>query len=191
MNGNENETGLLRVNLDGLLDRLCELPDGVVLNFSLVEEGDINYGACFHDLYDKTVLSVGYWGEMDPIVLMTDQDNLKNSMDTRNSVRNALRNEFEAVAGKQEYIYIKPERYRMLSLVYPESKERPAMTNRESFSNDLDDILEDLAALSVHYPQGATKKARKAQGDFAAAIGRIRATIGCMRNDYIISEHCE
>lgn len=189
MSGNENGTGLLKVTLDGLLDQLSELPDGVVLNFSLVEEGDINYGACFHDLYDKTVLSVGYWGEMEPVVLMTDQEGLKSCADTRNYVRNALESEFEAAAGKQEFLYIKPERYRMLSMAYPESKERPAEASRAAYDKDLDSILEDLTVLSAHYPQGDAINVRKQQ-DFAVAVERIKATIGCMRCDYDISEKC-
>lgn len=190
MNGTENGTDRLKVTLDGLLNQLCELPEGVVLNFSLVEEGDINYGACFHDLYDKTILSFGYWGELEPIVIMTDQDDLKKSVDTRDYVRKVLLSEFEAIAGQQEFIYIKPERYRMLSMVYPESMERPASANREAFHKDLDSLLEDLSSLFAYYPLGDTSKIRKQQEGFAATVGRIRATIGCMRNEYIIPENC-
>ena len=60
------------------------------------------------------------------------------------------------------------------------------MTNQEAYINDLDDLRKEIDYLLSMVPVGKTKKelqARKLAEDAAA-----RATISCMKNDYIITD---
>lgn len=60
------------------------------------------------------------------------------------------------------------------------------MTNREAYQTDLDDLLKEIDHLLSAVPAGKTKKELQAREQAEEAASRARATIGCMRNDYII-----
>ena len=62
------------------------------------------------------------------------------------------------------------------------------MTNHEAYQIDLDDLLKEIDRLLSAVPVGRTKMQLQARESAEAAAGRARATIGCMRNDYIIVE---
>lgn len=62
------------------------------------------------------------------------------------------------------------------------------MTNHEAYQIDLDDLLKEIERLLSAVPVGRTKMQLQAREQAEAAAGRARATIGCMRNDYIIVE---
>ena len=62
------------------------------------------------------------------------------------------------------------------------------MTNHEAYQIDLDDLLKEIDRLLSAVPVGRTKMQLQAREQAEAAAGRARATIGCMRNDYIIVE---
>ena len=60
------------------------------------------------------------------------------------------------------------------------------MTNQDAYQIDLDDLLIEIDNLLRAVPVGKTKQGLHAREQAEAAAGRARATIGCMRNDYII-----
>lgn len=62
------------------------------------------------------------------------------------------------------------------------------MTNHEAYQIDLDDLLKEIERLLSAVPVGRNKMQLQAREQAEAAAGRARATIGCMRNDYIIVE---
>ena len=62
------------------------------------------------------------------------------------------------------------------------------MTNHEAYQIALDDLLKEIDRLLSAVPVGRTKMQLQAREQAEAAAGRARATIGCMRNDYIIVE---
>ena len=62
------------------------------------------------------------------------------------------------------------------------------MTNQDAYLHDLDDLQKEIDHLLSLVPVGKTKRDLQAQEDAEAAVGRARATIGCMRNDYIIKD---
>ncbi|MBM6976706.1 hypothetical protein [Intestinimonas butyriciproducens] len=62
------------------------------------------------------------------------------------------------------------------------------MTNHEAYQIDLDDLLKEIDRLLSAVPVGRNKMQLQAREQAEAAAGRARATIGCMRNDYIIVE---
>lgn len=59
------------------------------------------------------------------------------------------------------------------------------MTNREAY---LDDLLKEIDQLLSAVPIGKTKMERQAREQAEEAAGRARATISCMKRDYIIAE---
>lgn len=60
------------------------------------------------------------------------------------------------------------------------------MTNQEAYLSDLDDLLKEIGYLLSLVLVGKSKKELQAREQAEEAAGRARATIGCMRNDYII-----
>lgn len=62
------------------------------------------------------------------------------------------------------------------------------MTAQEAYLSDLDDLLGEIDLLLSLVPIGKSKRELQAREQAEEAAGRARATIGCMRNDYIISE---
>ena len=62
------------------------------------------------------------------------------------------------------------------------------MTNHEAYQIDLDALLKEIDRLLSAVPVGRNKMQLQAREQAEAAAGRARATIGCMRNDYIIVE---
>lgn len=60
------------------------------------------------------------------------------------------------------------------------------MTNQEAYLHDLSDLQKEIDHLLSLVPVGKSKRDLRAREDAEAAAGRARATIGCMRNDYII-----
>ncbi len=62
------------------------------------------------------------------------------------------------------------------------------MTNQEAYLSDLDDLLKEIDQILSVVPIGKTKMERQAREQAEEAAGRARATINCMRNDYIIAE---
>lgn len=62
------------------------------------------------------------------------------------------------------------------------------MTNQDAYLHDLNDLQKDIDHLLSLVPVGKSKSDRRAREDAEAAAGRARATIGCMRNDYIIKD---
>ena len=62
------------------------------------------------------------------------------------------------------------------------------MTNHEAYQIDPDDLLKEIDRLLSAVPVGRTKMQLQAREQAEAAAGTVRATIGCMRNDYIIVE---
>ena len=62
------------------------------------------------------------------------------------------------------------------------------MTNQEAYMSDLDDLLKEIDQVLSVVPIGKTKMERQAREQAEEAAGRARATINCMRNDYIIAE---
>ncbi len=62
------------------------------------------------------------------------------------------------------------------------------MTNQEAYLSDLDDLLKEIDQVLSVVPIGKTKMERQAREQAEEAAGRARATINCMRNDYIIAE---
>lgn len=62
------------------------------------------------------------------------------------------------------------------------------MTNQEAYLSDLDDLLKEIDQILSVVPIGKTKMERQAREQEEEAAGRARATINCMRNDYIIAE---
>lgn len=62
------------------------------------------------------------------------------------------------------------------------------MTNQAAYLHDLEDLRKEIDHLLSLVPVGKTKRDLQAREDAEAAASRARATIGCMRNDYIITE---
>lgn len=62
------------------------------------------------------------------------------------------------------------------------------MTNKEAYIIDLDDILKDAENLLRIVPVGKTKDSKRIREEAEQAYSRIKVTIGCMKNDYIILE---
>lgn len=60
------------------------------------------------------------------------------------------------------------------------------MANQEAYLSDLDDLLKEIGYLLSLVLVGKSKKELQAREQAEEAAGRARATIGCMRNDYII-----
>lgn len=62
------------------------------------------------------------------------------------------------------------------------------MTAQEAYLSDLDELLGEIDLLLRMVPAGKSKRELQAREQAEEVAGRARATIGCMRNDYIISE---
>jgi len=62
------------------------------------------------------------------------------------------------------------------------------MTNKEAYQSDLDDLLNEIDNLLRLVPIGNAKNIQKSREQAEEAANRARATIGCMRNDYIMME---
>lgn len=62
------------------------------------------------------------------------------------------------------------------------------MTNQEAYINDLDDLRKEIDYLLSMVPVGKTKKELQARKLAEDAAGRARATISCMKSDYIITD---
>ena len=62
------------------------------------------------------------------------------------------------------------------------------MTNREAYMSDLDDLQKAIDCLLSMVPAGKTKYEKQIREQAENAAGAARATIGCMRRDYIIAE---
>ena len=62
------------------------------------------------------------------------------------------------------------------------------MTNREAYLDDLDELLKEIDQLLSAVPIGETTLEHQAREQAEAVAGRARATINCMKRDYIIAE---
>lgn len=62
------------------------------------------------------------------------------------------------------------------------------MANQDAYLHDLSDLQKEIDHLLSLAPVGKSKRDLRAREDAEAAAGRARATIGCMRNDYIIKD---
>ena len=62
------------------------------------------------------------------------------------------------------------------------------MTNQDAYLHDLSDLQKEIDHLLSLVPVGKSKRDLRAREDAEAAAGRARATICCMRNDYIIKD---
>ncbi|WP_050619043.1 hypothetical protein [Intestinimonas massiliensis (ex Afouda et al. 2020)] len=62
------------------------------------------------------------------------------------------------------------------------------MANQDAYLHDLSDLQKEIDHLLSLVPVGKSKRDLRAREDAEAAAGRARATIGCMRNDYIIKD---
>lgn len=62
------------------------------------------------------------------------------------------------------------------------------MTSKEAYQSDLDDLQKEIDILLSLVPIGKAKNDQKIREQAEGAAGRARATIGCMRRDYIIEE---
>ena len=62
------------------------------------------------------------------------------------------------------------------------------MTNREAYMDDLDSLQKTIDYLMSMIPSGKTKAEIMEREKAENAAGAARATIGCMRRDYIIAE---
>jgi len=63
-----------------------------------------------------------------------------------------------------------------------------SMTNQDAYLHDLDDLRKEIDYLLSMVPIGKSKKDLQTRKDAEDAAGRARATIGCMKNDYIIKD---
>lgn len=62
------------------------------------------------------------------------------------------------------------------------------MTNQEAYLSDLDGLRKEIDYLLSMVPVGKTKRELQAREQAEEAASRARATIACMRNDYIIED---
>ncbi|OUQ79188.1 hypothetical protein [Flavonifractor sp. An100] len=62
------------------------------------------------------------------------------------------------------------------------------MTSKEAYLSDLDDLEKEIERLLSLVPVGKTKKELQGREQAEEAASVARATISCMRRDYIISE---
>lgn len=62
------------------------------------------------------------------------------------------------------------------------------MTNKEAYLSDLDDLEKETARLLSLVPVGKSKREIQVREHVEEAAGMARATIACMRNDYIPAE---
>ena len=65
------------------------------------------------------------------------------------------------------------------------------LTSKEAYLIDLEDLQKEIDALLRLVPIGKSKRDHEARERAEEAAGRARATIGCMRNDYVILENYE
>lgn len=62
------------------------------------------------------------------------------------------------------------------------------MTNQEAYKTDLDELKEQIEKLLALVPVGKTKAEKQSREQAESIASMARATIGCMRNDYIIED---
>lgn len=62
------------------------------------------------------------------------------------------------------------------------------MTNKEAYLSDLEDLLKEIDHLLSAVPIGKNKMELQAREQAEEAASRARATIGCMKDDYIIAD---
>ena len=62
------------------------------------------------------------------------------------------------------------------------------MTNQEAYLSDLDELRKEIDYLLSLVPVVKSKMELQAREQAEAAADRARATIGCMKNDYIIAD---
>ncbi|NBI80057.1 hypothetical protein D3Z39_14525 [Anaerotruncus colihominis] len=65
------------------------------------------------------------------------------------------------------------------------------MTNKEAYLSDLQELDDALAAILRAVPYGPTKKVKEARAEADRVADSARATIACMKRDYIIQEREE
>lgn len=59
------------------------------------------------------------------------------------------------------------------------------MTNKEAYFSDLDDLKDAIEKLLSLIPDGKTKREQAMKEAAENIAGAARATISCMKNDYI------
>lgn len=69
-----------------------------------------------------------------------------------------------------------------------EGRKENIMTNQEAYLSDLDELREEIDRLLSLVPVGKSKRELQIREQAEEAAGRARATINCMKNDYIIVE---
>lgn len=62
------------------------------------------------------------------------------------------------------------------------------MTNREAYNMDLDELRAAIDALLAAVPSSAKRSGAHRREEAERIAGSARATIACMRNDYIIQD---
>ena len=62
------------------------------------------------------------------------------------------------------------------------------MTSKEAYMSDLDDLEKEIERLLSLVPVGKTKKELQRREQAEEAASMARATINCMKNDYIVVE---
>ncbi|MFR8334443.1 MAG: hypothetical protein ACLU9S_20535 [Oscillospiraceae bacterium] len=62
------------------------------------------------------------------------------------------------------------------------------MTNREAYLSDLDGLRKEIDYLLSLVPVGKSKRELQVREQAEEAAGSARATINCMKNDYIVVE---
>ena len=62
------------------------------------------------------------------------------------------------------------------------------MTNQEAYLSDLAELREEIDRLLSLVPVGKAKRELQVREQAEEVAGRARATINCMKNDYIIVE---
>lgn len=69
-----------------------------------------------------------------------------------------------------------------------EGEKENTITNQESYLSDLDDLRKEIDYLLSLVPVGKSKKELQARKQAEEASRKARATISCMKRDYIIVE---
>lgn len=62
------------------------------------------------------------------------------------------------------------------------------MTNQEAYNMDLDELRAAIDALLAAVPSSATRSGTHRREEAERVASSARATIACMRNDYIIRD---
>lgn len=62
------------------------------------------------------------------------------------------------------------------------------MSNQEAYLRDLEELQDEVNRLLSLVPMGKTKKEIQNREQAEESAGKVRATINCMKRDYIIAD---